>query len=54
MNIFRRRGNVNKNGPHKLMYFNSWLQLVELFEKVEGGLPLGLGFEVSRASAIPS
>lgn len=54
MNLFRLRGGVNENGPYRLMYLSSWLQLVELFEKVGGGLPRGLGFEVSRASAIPS
>ena len=33
-------GGLNENGPHSLMYLDTGLQLVELFEKDKGGVML--------------
>lgn len=53
MNLFRLRGGVNENVPHRLMYLSSWLQLVELFKKVGGGLPLGLALRFQGPVTFP-
>lgn len=55
--LYMHCGDLNKNGPHRLIYLNDWSQGVSLLEKirrysfVEGSVLLGMDFELSKAHA---